>query len=96
MIEMKIHDCLKAIDGELLSGAEDRIFRGVSIDSRTLNAGELFVCIRGDRFDGHNFLQNAVKKKAAGVVVSDRTKAPSGQNKQAPPVICANDTLTAL
>ena len=96
MIEMKIHDCLKAIDGELLSGAEDRIFRGVSIDSRTLNAGELFVCIRGDRFDGHNFLQNAVKKKAAGVVVSDRAKAPSEQNKQAPPVICANDTLTAL
>ena len=33
---MKVGDCLKAIDGELISGTRDKVFRGVSIDSRTL------------------------------------------------------------
>lgn len=93
---MQVQDCLKAIDGELLSGSGDRAFRGVSIDSRTLNAGELFVCIRGDRFDGHDFLQKAVEKKAAGVVLSDRAKLPLGKDEHALPVIRVGDTLNAL
>ena len=57
MIEMKIEECLKAIGGELVSGAGAKVFRGVSIDSRTLKKDELFVCIRGDRLDGHDFIE---------------------------------------
>ena len=43
--------------------------RGYSIDSRTLNPGELFFAIKGPRFDGHQFVQQAFEKRAAGVVV---------------------------
>jgi UDP-N-acetylmuramoyl-tripeptide--D-alanyl-D-alanine ligase len=45
--------------------------RGYSIDSRTVNAGELFVAIKGPRFDGHQFLQQAAEKKAAGALVEE-------------------------
>ena len=41
--------------GDLVSGDAAREFAGVSIDTRTLGAGELFVAIRGERFDGADF-----------------------------------------
>ena len=71
MIEMKIEECLRAIGGKNSSGVGDEFFRGVSIDSRTLKKGELFVCIQGDRFDGHNFIKEAQNKQAAAIVLSE-------------------------
>ena len=44
-------------------------FSSVNIDSRTIKAGDLFVAIRGERFDGHDFIEQAVKQKACAVVV---------------------------
>ena len=43
----------------------------VSTDSRTLQAGDLFVPLRGDNFDGHNFVAQAVERGAAGALVED-------------------------
>jgi UDP-N-acetylmuramoyl-tripeptide--D-alanyl-D-alanine ligase len=43
---------------------------GVSIDSRTLTAGDLFVAIKGPRFDGHDFVAEALAKGAAAAVVA--------------------------
>jgi len=45
---------------------------GISIDSRTMKAGELFIAIRGDQFDGHNFISKAVEMGAAGIIVERR------------------------
>jgi UDP-N-acetylmuramoyl-tripeptide--D-alanyl-D-alanine ligase len=44
-------------------------FSGVSIDSRTLQKGQLFVAIRGQRSDGHLFINQAIERGAAGVIV---------------------------
>ncbi|MBI4164156.1 MAG: UDP-N-acetylmuramoyl-tripeptide--D-alanyl-D-alanine ligase, partial [Acidobacteria bacterium] len=49
----------------------DRIARGYSIDSRTLIEGDLFFAIRGPRFDGHDFVSQALTRRAAGAVVGD-------------------------
>jgi UDP-N-acetylmuramoyl-tripeptide--D-alanyl-D-alanine ligase len=57
--------------GGTLEGAGGVKVRGYSIDTRTLGAGELFFAIKGPRFDGHQFVQQAFEKKAAAVVVSD-------------------------
>jgi len=43
--------------------------KGVSIDSRTIREGELFIAIRGDRFDGHDFVAEAFRKGACGALV---------------------------
>jgi UDP-N-acetylmuramyl pentapeptide synthase len=43
---------------------------GVGIDSRTVKAGDLFVALKGDRQDGHDFLKVAAARGAAGALVS--------------------------
>jgi UDP-N-acetylmuramoyl-tripeptide--D-alanyl-D-alanine ligase len=57
-----------------LGGQLDRspslIARGYSIDSRSINAGELFFAITGPRFDGHDYIAEAARRGAVGAVVS--------------------------
>ena len=85
------------MQGDLLSGRESQAFRGVSIDSRTLKEGQLFFCIQGPTFDGHGFIRQAVDKKAAGIIISDKAQsALSSQETGAPFVIRVDDTLSAL
>lgn len=51
-----------------LKGA-DVAFDAVSTDTRTLNPGELYVALKGENFDGHNFLDNAIAKGAIAAIV---------------------------
>ena len=95
MIEMEVKNCLDAIDGKLLSGDKNKVFRGVSIDSRTLSENELFICIGGDQFNGHDFIKEAQNKKASAIVVSDRSGMAS-KNNMGPSLIHVDDTLKAL
>ena len=91
---------MNAFGGELLLGETASAFRGVSIDSRTLQAGQLFICIRGERFDGHKFLREALARNAAGVVLSDFQEMPadflSTHTSRNLFVIRVPETLTAL
>ena len=50
----------------------DAQFSGVSTDTRSVGAGELFVAIRGEHFDGHDFLEAARARGAAGAMVDTR------------------------
>ncbi len=95
MIEMKIKECLRAIGGKTSSGVRDEFFRGVSIDSRTLKKDELFICIQGNRFDGHNFIKEAQDKQAAAIVFSEESDVSLVRGK-APVVIRVKNTLKAL
>ena len=63
-------DIAAAIGGRCLSGA-DRRCTGISTDTRTLGQGNLFVALRGESFDGHAFIHQAIDKGAAGVVVEE-------------------------
>ncbi len=65
---------------------------GVSIDSRTVEAGDLFVAIQGPNFDGHNFVADALARGAAAVMISDR---PNNLDPDAP-VLLVGDTLAGL
>ena len=98
MIKGKAKDCLGVVGGKLLQGSAAKAFRGVSINSRTIEKEELFVCIQGESFDGHNFLGEAVNKGAAGIILSDPVHLSgnmiSGGNS--PFVIQSQNTLRAL
>jgi len=78
-----------AIPGARLAGA-DAAFAGVSTDSRKVDAGVLFVALRGDTFDAHDFLDQVAARGVAAVVVST---LPDGWTL---PAIVVPDTLTAL
>lgn len=68
------------------------VFGRVWTDTRTIQPGDLFVALVGERFDAHDFLADAVGKGAAGVVVS-RVEAARGLGV---PVFEVRDTLVAL
>lgn len=65
---------------------------GVSIDSRTTKPGDLFVAIRGPRFDGHDFAADAFTAGAAAAVVERRPDAITGEA----PLLEVKDTARAL
>jgi len=79
-----------AVLGASVRGTDAR-FSGVSTDTRTLRPADLFVALRGERFDGHGFLQAAAAARAAAAIV-DR-----GYAGEAPlPVAVVADTRLAL
>ncbi len=62
-----------AVGGRIVAGDSARLFTSVGIDTRTIQPGALYVAIRGERFDGADFVDAAVAAGAAGVMV------PSGR-----------------
>jgi UDP-N-acetylmuramoyl-tripeptide--D-alanyl-D-alanine ligase len=83
--------------GRLVSGDPQARIGRWSIDSRTVAAGDLFVAIHGDRFDGHEFVAAALAAGAMGAVVTRvPVLPPAGAAGQAPVVIQVADTTRAL
>ncbi len=66
--------------------------RSVSTDTRAIERGDLFVALRGENFDAHDFLGEAVQKGAAALVVADPIRAAG----LGVPVYTVDDTLVAL
>src|SRR5205085_8713395 len=64
----------------------------VSTDSRTIKRGELFVALRGENFDGHNFVEAVATAGATGAIVDSNWKGNAGDNFA---LIRAKDTLLA-
>jgi UDP-N-acetylmuramoyl-tripeptide--D-alanyl-D-alanine ligase len=60
-------------EGDVASDVE---VQGYSIDSRTVAAGELFFAVKGERMDGHDYVESAMSNGAAAAVVSMRWLAP--------------------
>jgi UDP-N-acetylmuramoyl-tripeptide--D-alanyl-D-alanine ligase len=83
--------------GEILGRLEHVEVKGVSIDSRNIREGELFVALKGDRFDGHDFVPDAIRNGAWGALVEraalEKKFSSLGGLKNILPV---EDTLSAL
>jgi UDP-N-acetylmuramoyl-tripeptide--D-alanyl-D-alanine ligase len=76
--------------GLLAEPIDEISFNSVSTDSRTINKGDLFFALVGERFDGHNFVEDALAKGAVGVVISKDIHPSRGI------VYKVKDTLKAL
>ena len=89
---LDLPDVVAATGGRLRTGAPSPLrFARVSIDSRTVAAGDLFVAVKGPRFDGHDFLAAAAEKGALAALVHRDAPAPAGF-----PVVQVADTTSAL
>lgn len=93
----------EVVSVKLLSGdgprcAKQRI-RRLNLDSRSIQPGDLFVAIKGDRFDGHDYVQAALERGAVGAIVHDTYAAPPAVLKaagtSAPILLGARDPLFA-
>jgi UDP-N-acetylmuramoyl-tripeptide--D-alanyl-D-alanine ligase len=87
-----VDEIVSATQGKLMGGDRKTIFSGTCIDSRKIKPGELFIAIRGDRFDGHDFISQAFEAGATGAVLS----ADHNLNSNNKVVIQVVDTLRAL
>ena len=93
---LKTGEIIKAMKGTLVRGNPEDVFEGLSTDSRDVIKGNLFIPLTGERFDGHDFIPDAIKNGASGLIVQrgkeDITEKISGNVS----VILVNDTLRAL
>ena len=80
--------------GASVTGARETVFTGVETDTRTIADGALFIALKGERFNGEDFLQKAQDAGAAGVLVSDGC-APEKTEGLSVCVLRVPDTLKA-
>ncbi|MDI6800468.1 MAG: UDP-N-acetylmuramoyl-tripeptide--D-alanyl-D-alanine ligase [Thermodesulfovibrionales bacterium] len=92
-LRLTVRDIIEATGGKVIS-EEGNGFTGVSIDSRTIKDGELFVTLKGDRFDGHDFVEDALRRGNGAIVNSEfRIQSSNFRNKT---IIAVDDTLLAI
>ncbi len=84
---MSLLEAAQVTNGELQG--DDVAFIGVSTDSRNISAGELFVALSGENFNGHEFVSTAFEKGAAATLVSEKVDTQR-------PCLKVENTLTGL
>jgi UDP-N-acetylmuramoyl-tripeptide--D-alanyl-D-alanine ligase len=82
-----------ACAGEQLNGSPDELAQRVCTDSRKIAQGDVFFALPGEKFDGHDFVEQVIRKGAVAVVVQ-RERAPISPNGSG--VIAVTDTRLAL
>ncbi len=87
MIEARLSEVLPRIGAGLLG--DDAVFRGVTLDSRRIERGNLFVALTGPRFDGHDYVGDALSSGAAAVMVEQAVRG-------AEPALLVDDCRQAL
>lgn len=94
---LKAEELVKVTGGRLISGSKDLVVRGFSIDSRRIKKGEVFIAIKGSKFDGYNFIGAAVEKGAACVIRETRRDGRRVRDARgATVVIEVKDTIKSL
>ena len=84
----------EVIQGRMKRGESESGYIGISTDSRFIRPGQVFWALKGERFDGHDFLEEAVRKGASGLVVQKGT--PFSGIRAGASIIEVDDTLQAL
>ncbi len=87
-----LDDLVANVDGSLISPVYSErpiLFNSVSTDTRTLEPGALYIALKGEQFDGHDFIEQAIQKGAAVVLVSEVISSIV-------PAVLVNDTRLAL
>ncbi|MDX1902498.1 MAG: UDP-N-acetylmuramoyl-tripeptide--D-alanyl-D-alanine ligase [Gammaproteobacteria bacterium] len=87
MIQFSLKDAAQLLN--TAAPASDIVFQGIHHDSRAIQPGQLFVAIKGERFDGHQFIQAAQQKGAIAALVMHPTEIDF-------PQLIVKDTIQAL
>lgn len=89
MMKCLLSQVAEAVGGRLLGA--DVSLAGVSTDTRSVLPGQLFVALRGERYDAHDFLPQAVASGAAALLVADTARLPAAVS-----AVLVDDTRVAL
>jgi UDP-N-acetylmuramoyl-tripeptide--D-alanyl-D-alanine ligase len=94
--DLSAEEILKATRGAPLRGGPCWSCSGISTDTRTLAAGDLFIALAGENFDGHDYLAKAAERGAAGLLIRADAAKKLAMAPGELPVIAVPDTLRAL
>ena len=91
MIKLTLREIANAVDGKILSGKEDIEINSVSIDSRNMLHNGLFIPLKGDKVDGHDYITKAFENNAAAVLTQYNTHPYQDKG-----IVLVKDTKAAL
>jgi UDP-N-acetylmuramoyl-tripeptide--D-alanyl-D-alanine ligase len=97
MIQLDVRELLNIehLRVENFQGLQGKLLKGVSTDSRKIVPGEVFFAIRGDKFDGHDFLSEAAQRGCLAAVVEDRP-IPSKEGAKDLPLLVVKNSAKSL
>ena len=97
IINLSIGEIAKAVKGEIINGSDNNLtIKNIAVDSRKVLPDSLFIALKGEKADGHDFILKAVDSGALGVIAQkNHVKQIDLQTINAP-VIAVEDTLAAL
>ncbi len=93
--KIQVRDIASIVNGTLAGEGGNTEVTGISTDSRTLKKGEVFWALKGERFDGHDYVKDALRAGASGVVVELHHLAKE-ISQSGHTVIYVSNTLNAL
>lgn len=97
MRNLKLKEILEVTEGELIQGDLEWECKNFSKDTRTIEKGDTYLAIKGEKFDGNLFWKQALEKGADCVIVSDlQTTSQELKNYPHKNIIKVEDTLEAL
>ncbi|MGA7838071.1 MAG: Mur ligase domain-containing protein, partial [Ignavibacteriaceae bacterium] len=72
MIRLTLEDIFEIPGARIYNPDEFKSVSSVSIDSRNIKKNSLFVAIKGEKFDGHNFIREVIKKGASAIMINEK------------------------
>lgn len=90
MEKIEIRKIIEWCNGKVNKSYKNFFIEGISTDSRKIKKGEIFIALKGEKFDGHDFVNDAFKKGAVAAIVSKDLKDQNGL------LIKVKDTLICL
>ncbi|MDD3341065.1 MAG: UDP-N-acetylmuramoyl-tripeptide--D-alanyl-D-alanine ligase [Bacilli bacterium] len=88
---MNTNILLQSVNGKQLNTAKSQTIKNFSIDTRTLQKGDAFLCLVTEKADGHDYIKEAISKKASCILVQKEVEC-----KTRIPIILVKDTYDAL
>jgi UDP-N-acetylmuramoyl-tripeptide--D-alanyl-D-alanine ligase len=97
----RLRDLVGVIPGAILLGDLDVEWQNISIDSRKIMKGEVFFALKGEKYDAHNYIDEAIAKGACAIVLEKsfyqiHKSTHSLYEKNISPLLLVDDTLSAL
>ena len=74
MAEFTVSEVCSATNGQISNNTDCRQFTGVCTDTRRIKPGNLFVALAGERFDGHEFVEQAITQSLAQLTQSEHLR----------------------
>ena len=91
---MRLTEAAQAL--QITARGQDVTFSSVSTDTRTLQHGALYIALRGERYDGHDFVRHALENGASAVMIDSAFDTTHKDLAPDPPLLVVADTLSGL